>query len=95
VSVVPVNPVVVPCGRLMLWHERHGRGGDLLPKELCLMDPGGGLSSSTICAFYIHAWIVMQYFSLVLVERVSPCFDLDGHSVIGSVRNVLSQAGGL
>jgi hypothetical protein len=31
VSVVPVNPagVVVPCGRLMLQGERHGRGDTL------------------------------------------------------------------
>jgi hypothetical protein len=52
VSVVRVNPVVVPCGGLMLRRERHGRGGDILLRELHLMDPGGGLSSSAICAFY-------------------------------------------
>jgi hypothetical protein len=67
-----VNPVVVPCGRLVLRLERHGRGGDVLLRELHLMDPGGGLSSSVICAFCIRAWIVVQCFSLVvMVECVS------------------------
>jgi hypothetical protein len=58
VSVVPVSPVVVPCGGLMLQHEQHGRGGNALLRVLCLMEPrgeaGGGLSSCVICAFYIH-----------------------------------------
>jgi hypothetical protein len=51
VSVVRVSPVVVPCGGLMLRRERHGHGGDGVLRELRLMDPGGGLSSSAICAF--------------------------------------------
>jgi hypothetical protein len=38
--------------------ERHGRGGDVLLRVLRLMEPGveagGGLTSSAICAFYIH-----------------------------------------
>jgi hypothetical protein len=63
----------------MLRLERYGRGGDVLLRELRLMDPGDGLSSSVIWAFYIRAWTVVQYFSLELVERVSSCFDLDGH----------------
>jgi hypothetical protein len=75
VSVVPVNPVVVRCGGLMLRRERHGRGGDVLLRELRLMDPGGGLSSSAICVFYIRAWTVVHCFCLVLVERASCCFD--------------------
>jgi hypothetical protein len=53
VSVVPVNPIVVPCGGLMLRRERQGRGGDVLLRELRLMEAGGGLSSGVICAFYI------------------------------------------
>jgi hypothetical protein len=63
----------------MLRCERHGSGGDVLLRELRLMDPGGGLTSSAICAFYIRAWTVVHCFPLVLVERVSSCFDLDGH----------------
>jgi hypothetical protein len=63
----------------MMRRERHGRGGDVLLRELRLMDPGGGLSSSAICAFYIREWTLVQCFSLALVERVSSCFDLDGH----------------
>jgi hypothetical protein len=43
------------------------------------MDPGGGLSISVMGAFYICAWTVVHCFSLVLVEHVSSCFDLDGH----------------
>jgi hypothetical protein len=61
VSVLPVNPVVVLCGGLMLWRERHGHGGDVLLRELRLMDSGGGLSSSVICAFYIRAWTVVHW----------------------------------
>jgi hypothetical protein len=38
VSVVPVCPVVVRCGGLMLRRERHGRGGDVLLGELGLME---------------------------------------------------------
>jgi hypothetical protein len=57
VSVVPESPVV-PCGGLMPQREQHGRGGDALLRVLCLMEPsgeaGGGLSSSVVCAFYIH-----------------------------------------
>jgi hypothetical protein len=79
VLVVPVNPFVIPCDGLMLRHKRHGCGGDVLLRELRLMDPSGGLSSSVICAFYIHAWTVVHCFSLLLVECVSSCFDLDGH----------------
>jgi hypothetical protein len=79
VSVVPVNPVVVLCGGLMLRRKWHGRGGDVLLRELRLMDPSGGLLISAICAFYIRAWTVVHCFFLVLVERVSSCFDLDGH----------------
>jgi hypothetical protein len=41
VSVVPVSPVVVRCGGLMLRRERHGRGGDVLLRVLRLMEPGG------------------------------------------------------
>jgi hypothetical protein len=42
---------------------------------------GGGLSSSVICAYYtyIRAWTVVHCFPLALVERVSFCFELDGH----------------
>jgi hypothetical protein len=59
VSVVPVSPVVVPCDRLVLQREQHGGGGDALLRVLRLMmEPkgkaGGGLSSSVICAFYLH-----------------------------------------
>jgi hypothetical protein len=85
VSVVPVNPVVVRCGGLMLRRERHGRGGDVLLRELRLMDPGGGLSSSAIFAFYIRAWTVVHCFCLVLVERVSCCLDSDGHCQLSAV----------
>jgi hypothetical protein len=35
------NPVVVRCGGLMLRRERHGRGGDVLLRELPLMEPEG------------------------------------------------------
>jgi hypothetical protein len=90
VSVVPVSPVIVPCGGPML---QRGRGGDALLRVLCLMEPrgeaGGGLSSSVICAFYIH----VHCLSLVLVERVSSCFELDGHCWVTLGWNVLSQAG--
>jgi hypothetical protein len=46
-----VSPVVVRCVGLMLRCVRHGRGGDVLLRELRLMDSGGGLSSSVIRAF--------------------------------------------
>jgi hypothetical protein len=42
------------------------------------MDPGGGLSSSAICAFISVRGLWYTFF-LVLVERVFSCFDLDGH----------------
>jgi hypothetical protein len=44
------------------------------------VDAGGGLSSGVICGFYISVR-GLQYtvFPLALVERVSACFELDGH----------------
>jgi hypothetical protein len=46
-----------------------------------------------MCVLYTRAWTVVHCLSLELLERVSSCFELDGHCRFTIGRNVLSQTG--